>query len=45
MNINNNSKNSWRLWLVKKLLTKQTNKDDVLRILSDNSNRTPPYNF
>ena len=30
-------KPTWRIWLIKKLLTNQINKDDILKILSENS--------
>ena len=32
-----NSKPTWRIWLIKKLLTNQINKDDILKILSENT--------
>ena len=34
---NNISKPNWRIWLIKKLLTDQINKDDILKVLSENS--------
>ena len=39
MNLNNNNdaKQTWRSWLIKKLLTKQTSKDDILQILNETS--------
>lgn len=40
MSSNNNidySKPTWRIWLIKKLLTKRTSKDDILRILNEMS--------
>ena len=39
MKYNNNydSKPTWRIWLIKQLLTNHANKDDLLKILSENS--------
>ena len=37
-NNNEDSKSSWRIWLIKKLLSTETNKDDILSLLSDTSN-------
>ena len=34
---NDDSKQTWRIWLIKKLLTDQINKDDILKVLSENS--------
>jgi len=31
------SKTTWRIWLIKKLLTNDTNKDDIFKILGENS--------
>ena len=39
MNFQNNddSKTTWRIWLIKKLLINYKNKDDILKILSESS--------
>ena len=45
---NNNDydlKPTWRIWLVKQLLTKHTNKDDVLKILSETSDSNTINNY
>ena len=34
-NINKDSKQTWRTWLIKKLLIKQTNKDDIVELLTE----------
>ena len=31
------SKTTWRIWLIKKLLTNDINKDDIFKILGENS--------
>ena len=36
-NNNESPKPSWRVWLIKKLITSQVNKDDLLEILSNNN--------
>ena len=36
-NINKDSKQTWRSWLIKKLLTKQTSKDDILQLINETS--------
>jgi len=40
-----NSKPAWKIWLIKKLLTDYTNKDDVLKILSDHSELNLKNNY
>ena len=35
---NDDAKKTWRTWLIKKLLTSQTSKDDILQILGEISN-------
>ena len=44
-NNDNDSKLTWRVWLIKNLLTNHTNKDDVLKILSDNSDLKTKNNY
>ena len=44
-NNDNDSKLTWRVWLIKNLLINHTNKDDVLKILSDNSNLNTKNNY
>ena len=34
---NDDSKTTWRIWLIKKLLINHTDKDDILKILSESS--------
>ena len=46
--MNNNydsSRPTWRVWLIKKLLTSDTNKDDILKILSDSSDLNNSNNY
>ena len=50
MDSNNNQekKKTWRSWLIKKLLTSETNKEDVLQILGqtvEDANETKNQNF
>ena len=40
-----NSKPAWKIWLIKKLLTDYTNKDDLLKILSDHSELNLKNNY
>ena len=36
-NNRNDPKLNWRIWLIKKLLNNQNNNEDILKILSENS--------
>ena len=44
-NNDNDSKLSWRIWLIKNLLTNHTNKDDILKILSENADLNTKNNY
>ena len=38
----NNTKNKWRNWLIKKLLTKETSKEDILNFIAKEEKETTP---